>query len=213
MVWDNVLVSTPATSPTPPGWYPDPGGERQWRVWTGREWSRVTRSYGEPSTHASLSESLGLVSAVQRLVRYGVIAVFAGLGLLVSIATHWPGSAHPINATLASTLVTTSVVLLIIGSASYAVAGRELVGRWSPAVLVPFLNVLVVSSLVSHVLGETGPLRRVGVDVALLVLFVLGSRSYPLLAIIPAAVSLDLTTALTRLNGQLVGTAPANLAP
>lgn len=213
MVWDNVVVSSPAPGPTPPGWYPDPGGDRQWRVWTGRDWSRVTRPYGEPATRSSLSESLGLVSAVQRLVRYGVVAVFAGLGLLVSVAAHWPGSAHPINATLASTLVTTSVALLMIGSVSYAVAGRELVGRWSPAVLVPFFNVLVVSSLVSHVLGETGPLRRVGVDVALLVLFVLGSRSYPILAIIPAVVSLDLTTALSRLTGQLVGTAPAKLAP
>jgi len=213
VIWDNVVVSFPAANPTPPGWYPDPGGERLWRVWTGRDWSRVTRPYGDPVTRTPLSESLGLVSAVQRLVRYGVVAVFAGLGLLVSIAAHWPGSAHPINATLASTLVTTSVALLIIGSSSYAVAGRELVGRWSPAVLVPLFNVLVVSSIVSHELGETGPLRRVGVDVALLVLFVLGSRAYPVLAIIPAAVSLDLTTALSRLNGQLVGEAPANLAP
>lgn len=206
------MVSSPASGPTPPGWYPDPGGERQWRVWTGRDWSKVTRPYGDPVTRSALSESLGLVSAVQRLVRYGVVAVFAGLGLLVSVAAHWPGSPHPINATLASTLLTASMALLLIGTACYALAGRELVGRWAPALLVPGLNVLIVSSHVSHELGDAGPVWRAGVDVALLVLFILGSRTYPYLAIIPAVVSLDLTTALMRLSGELVGPVPAKPA-
>lgn len=205
-------MSSPDIGPVPPGWYPDPGAERQWRVWTGSNWSSVTRPYGEPDAPTALSESLGLVTAVQRLIRYGVVAIFAGLGLVVSIAAHLAGSAHPIDATLASTLLSTSIALLTIGTASYAFAGRELVGRWSPAVLVPGLNVLVVSSLVSRVLGESTPLRRVGVDVALIVLFILESRSYPYLALIPALVSLDLTTALTRLSHQLVGSAPPNRA-
>jgi hypothetical protein len=40
-------VSISATSPIPPGWYPDPAGARQWRVWTGTTWSDATRPYGE----------------------------------------------------------------------------------------------------------------------------------------------------------------------
>ncbi|MFI5036688.1 MAG: hypothetical protein ACHQFZ_10845 [Acidimicrobiales bacterium] len=199
--------------PVPPGWYPDPGGERQWRVWTGRDWSSMTRPYGDPAAATSLVETLGLVTAVHRLARYGVVALFAGLGLVVSVATHGPGSAHALGTTLAATLLSLALGLLAIGSASYALAGRELVGRWSPAVLVPGLNVVVVSSLISRALGETGPLRRVGVDVALIGLYLLESGPHPYLAVAPALVSWDLTTSLARLGHQLVGApAPASRA-
>jgi hypothetical protein len=202
-------VTSPVNGSVPPGWYPDPGGERQWRVWTGRGWSAVTRPYGDPVSPAPLAETLGLVTAVQYLIRYGVVATFAGLGLVVSIVAHWPGTAHPIDATLAATLLSSALALLAIGSACYSFAGRELVGRWVPAVLVPGVNVVVVSSMVSRQLGESGPLRRVAVDAALVTLYVLQSRHYPYLAVVPALVSLDLTTALTRLSRQLVGSTPS----
>ncbi len=198
-------MTSPATSPAPPGWYPDPAGERQWRVWTGRDWSVVTRSYDPEQPSAPIAESLGLVTATQRLVRYGVATVFAGLGLVVSVADHWPGTAHPINATLATTLLTVAVALIVLGTAGYAFAGRELAGRWSPILVVPGVNVIVVSSMISRRLGEVGPLRRAAANVALLALYVLESRNYPYLALLPALVSLDLMTSLTRMRSQLLG--------
>ncbi|MDE3064376.1 MAG: hypothetical protein KGJ36_01745 [Acidobacteriota bacterium] len=200
---------TSPPEPVPSGWYPDPGGERQWRVWTGREWSSATRPYGERATPGAAVESLHLVTAVHRLVRYGVVAVFAGLGLLVSVAAHWPGSAHPMDAGVATTLLSAALAMLAIGVVTYALAGRELVGRWAPSLLVPGVNVLVVSTLVSSHLGERGALRRMGVDAALLALFVLQSGAHPYLAVIPAMVTFDLTTALERLGHQLVGLMPA----
>ncbi len=207
-------MSSATTDPVPPGWYPDPGGERQWRVWTGRDWSTMTRPYEAPVPAPTLVQTLGLVTAVHRLLRYGVVALFAGLGLLESVVVHGPGTAQPINATLAATLVTTSYALIVIGTASYALAGRELVGRWSPAVIVPGLNVVVVSALTCVHLGESGPLRRVGVDAALIVLYLLGLRHHPYLAVIPAVVSLDLTTSLARLGHQLVAAgSPAGATP
>jgi hypothetical protein len=201
-------VTSPTSSPTPSGWYPDPGGARQWRVWTGRDWSSVTRPYDAPAP-VPLADALGLVVAVHRLVRYGVVAVFAGLGLVVSVATHWPGSAHALNATVAATLLSTSLALLTIGFVLYAIAGRSLVGRWTALALVPGVNVVVVSTLVSGHLGERGALRRVGVDMALVALFVAQSGAHPYLAVIPALVTADLTTSLQRLTHQLVGLIPS----
>ena len=126
-------MTSPTTNPAPPGWYPDPAGERQWRVWTGRDWSVVTRSYDPEQPSPPIAESLGLVTATQRLVRYGVATVFAGLGLVVSVADHGRGSAHPIDTTLATTLLALAVALIVLGTAGYAFAGRELAGRWTPS--------------------------------------------------------------------------------
>jgi hypothetical protein len=205
-------VSSVTADPAPPGWYPDPAGERQWRVWTGRDWSTMTRPYDAAVATTTLVQTLALVTAVHRLLRYGVVAIFAGLGLLESVVVHGPSTAQPMNATLAAILITTSYALIVIGTASYAVAGRELVGRWSLAVLVPGLNVVVVSALTCLHLGETGPLRRVGIDVALIVVYVLGVRHHPYLAVAPALVSLDLTTSLARLGHQLVAAGPTTKA-
>ena len=67
------------------------------------------------------------------------------------------------------------------------------------------MNVIVVSSIISKRLGEVGRLRRAAANVALIALYVLESRNYPYLALLPALVSLDLMTSLTRLRSQLVG--------
>jgi hypothetical protein len=207
-------VTSPGRSPAPPGWYPDPGGERQWRVWTGLDWSKVTRPYDGPSAPAPLAETLGLVSGIHRLTRYGVAAFLAGLGLVVSVGAHWPGTTDPIAPTLAATLLATALALLAIGSVGYAIAGRELAGRWSPAVLVPGLNVVVVSTTVSHLLGQVGPVRRVAADALFVVIYALRGGAHPYLAVLPALVSLDLTTSLARLEHQLVGaTVPVSGAP
>lgn len=67
-------MSSPSPSTVPPGWYPDPSGERQWRVWTGMQWSDLTRPY-RASAATSVANDLALITALHRLVRYGIVGV------------------------------------------------------------------------------------------------------------------------------------------
>ena len=181
------------TSPDspPPGWYPDPGGDRQWRVWSGARWSNLTRPYGEPVAPTSLATSLEAVRALHRLVRYGVVAVFAGLGLVVSVLAHWPGTAHPMGQPLAAILSDTGVALFAIGSVCYAFALRALEGRWTFAALVPGVNVVMLSGLMTMRVGGRSPLVRVTSEIVLLALFVAQSHAQVWLGIAPALVALD----------------------
>ncbi|MGH9020334.1 MAG: DUF2510 domain-containing protein, partial [Acidimicrobiales bacterium] len=93
---------------TPPGWYPDPSGEPRWRVWNGLDWSDVTRDYAGGDVDAT---PWPVALAVHRVARYGVAGVFAGLGLAVSVGAHWPGSAHPLNAVVAPTLLAVALTM------------------------------------------------------------------------------------------------------
>jgi Protein of unknown function (DUF2510) len=188
----------------PPGWYPDPNGQRQWRVWTGSMWSTTTRPFdvaGESAT-TRVAEAL----AAHRLERYGVGGVCAGLGLAVSVAAHWPGTAHPMNATAATALMSLAIALLAVGTASYALCGRDLLGRWVWPLVVPGVNVAAVSSLVARRLGDPGPGRRALIDVVAATTYVLLYRDYPVLALVPALVAADLALSLSRLD--LGGAAP-----
>ncbi|HUD69328.1 MAG TPA: DUF2510 domain-containing protein [Acidimicrobiales bacterium] len=44
---DADVARTPPSRP-PMGWYPDPGGTRQWRRWDGTTWSDATMPFGPP---------------------------------------------------------------------------------------------------------------------------------------------------------------------
>ena len=175
----------------PPGWYPDPSGDRQWRVWSGTRWSNLTRPFGEPVVPTSLATSLEAVRALHRLVRYGVVAVFAGLGLVVSVLAHWPGTAHPMGEPLAAILSDTGVALFAIGTACYAFALRALKGRWTFAAFVPGVNVVVLSGLMTQRVGGRSPLVRVTSEIILLALFVAQSHAQVWLGVAPALVALD----------------------
>lgn len=190
----------------PPGWYPDPSGEPRWRVWTGSQWSTTTRPFevvGETAT-----TRVALTLATHRLERYGVGGVCAGLGLAVSVAAHWPGTAHPMNATAASALMAVAVALAAVGTASYALFGRDLLGRWAWPLVVPAINVAAVSSLVTRRLGDPGPGRRALVDVMVATAYVLLYRTYPELAIVPPLLAADLALSLSRLSAAS-GATPA----
>ena len=180
---------TSADSP-PPGWYPDPGGERQWRVWSGERWSNLTRPYGEAS-RPSLAASLDAVQALHRLVRYGVVALFAGLGLVVSVLAHWPGTAHPMGQSLATVLSYGGVALFAFGTVCYAFALRALEGRWTIFAFVPGVNIVALSGLMTLRVGGRSPLVRVTSEIVLLTLFVAQSHSQVWLGIAPALVALD----------------------
>jgi len=184
-------VSLAPTSTVPPGWYPDPGGARQWRVWTGTSWSELTRPYGEPPVRTSIVTSLSLIEALHRLVRYGIVAFFSGLGLVVNVLAHWPGTAKPTPLWFANTALDTGVGLLLIGSICFSLAARELECRWTLEGLLPGINVLAVSGLVTQRLGGRSAVWRVVTEVILLAIFIGQSHTELWIGVAPALVTLD----------------------
>ncbi|MGH9019421.1 MAG: hypothetical protein ACRDV0_00150, partial [Acidimicrobiales bacterium] len=96
-----------------------------------------------------------------------------------------------------------ALTMIALGSVAYALAGREIKGRWSWDLVVPGVNVAAVSSMVTRQLGDPGPWRRAVTDVAVCALYALQYRAHPVLAFVPALVALDLSTSLARLNHRL----------
>lgn len=207
------MVSLTPSNAIPPGWYPDPSGARQWRVWTGTNWSELTRPYGEPVVSTPVAASLPLIDALYRLLRYGIVALFAGLGLVVNVLAHWPGTAKPTPFWFASTALELGIGLLLIGSLCFSFAARQLEGHWTIEAFLPGINVLVVSGLVTQRLGGRSPLWRVVTETILLALFIGQSHTELWLGVAPALVTLDhmrWTSALVdRLAGPPVKSLPA----
>jgi hypothetical protein len=185
-------VSVPSTNAVPAGWYPDPGGLRQWRVWTGTSWSDLTRPYGDPIIPRP-SPPHSLVLALRRVQGVGIIGVIGGLGLLVSVLAHWPGTSHPEAQWFADVASNSAVALLAVGATTCAFGVRELEGRWSLAAVVPGLNLFYASALVNRRLGLR-PNWRIVSEVVLLVAFVISARQDLWFALAPAIVAyLELT--------------------
>jgi hypothetical protein len=185
-------VSAASVDAVPPGWYPDPGGLRQWRVWTGTNWSDLTRPYGEPVA-ARPTPPLSLMLALRRVQNLGIVGVVGGLGLLVSVLAHWPGSSHPEPQWFADVASNIAVALLAVGATTCAFGVRELEGRWSLAAVVPGLNLFYASALVNRRLGLR-PNWRIVSEVVLLVAFVFSARQDLWFALAPAIVAyLELT--------------------
>ncbi len=201
----STLPSTP-----PPGWYPDPAGDRQWRVWTGAQWSQLTRPYGLLAD-GDLGSRLTLIQALHRLVRVGIVGLFAGLAIVVGVLAHWPGTAHPVTPTFALIALDAGLALLIIGTACFAFAGRELVGRWSPWTFVPGVNLMVVNALVTQRLGGR-PGRRVASESILIAIFIAQFHVQPWLCIAPAIVAVGqsswTTSLIEHLSGPATGSSP-----
>jgi hypothetical protein len=174
--------------PVPSGWYPDPSGARQWRVWTGTQWSELTRPYGERAPAPSIVSDLSLIQALHRLVRYGIAGDFAGISILVSVLAHWPGTAHPVSEWFAVAASNVAVALILVGSACFAFAARELEGHWTPWALIPGVNLIAVNTVVTRRLGGQ-PLRRVGAEVVLMVLFVAQFHAEVWLCVAPVIVA------------------------
>lgn len=174
--------------PVPTGWYPDPSGGRQWRVWTGTQWSELTRPYGEVATAPSIVSDLSLIQALHRLVRYGIAGDFAGISILVSVLAHWPGTAHPVSEWFAVAACNVAVALILVGSACFAFAARELEGHWTPWAFIPGVNLVAVNAVVTRRLGGK-PLRRAGAEVVLMVLFVAQFHAEVWLCVAPVIVA------------------------
>jgi hypothetical protein len=181
------------TNQIPPGWYPDPSGERQWRVWNGSQWSDLTRPYGEhimpPATSSLTTTDLVALSALRRLTQFGVVAYYTGFAMLVSVIAHWPGSAHPEPARFASAALGVAVGLTVIGTLSFAVVVHALQGHWSFGGVVPLVNTFVASHLMSLRIGITNGPFRLGADVLITVGFIVLSPAQPWVGIALAGVA------------------------
>jgi hypothetical protein len=117
------------------------------------------------------------------LVRFGIVAVFSGLGLVVSVLAHWPGTRHPTPLWFAESASDLGVGLLVVGSVLFAFALRELAGRWTPLAFIPAVNIFAVEALVSARLSARSATRRVIADVVLLLLFIVEAHSAPWLTL------------------------------
>ena len=204
-------MSLTSPSTAPPGWFPDPGGAPQWRVWTGTNWSELTRPYPTAAPLVPLAAKLPLIGALHRLVRYGVGAVFAALALVVGVLGHWPGTANPTPLWFAVTAASAGVGLLVIGTVCFTFAVRELAGRWTVAAFVPGVNVMVASSLVARRLGTRSSVQRVVAETVLLALFLAQAHAQPWLVVAPVLVAFNHMTSTSTLVDQLAG--PSLTAP
>jgi hypothetical protein len=123
----------------------------------------------------------------------GIVGVLGGLGLLVSVLAHWPGTAHPAPEWFALVASNAAVALLAVGTTVCAFGVKELEGRWSLAAFLPGMNLFVASALVNRRLGMR-PTWRIISEIVLLVVFTVSSRDDLWLCIGPVIVAyLELT--------------------
>jgi len=197
-------VSLSSPNAVPPGWYPDPSGSRQWRVWTGTQWSEATRPYGEALETPRLAANLALAQTMRRVLRAGVVGVVGGLGLLVSALAHWSGTANPAPRWFLLSALDLAVALLVVGSVVCAFGVKELKGRWSLEAFVPGANLFFASALVAKRLGRNQTWRVLS-EVVLLVLFAISLHADLWLAIGPMIVAYIETSWFAALVDQLNG--------
>jgi hypothetical protein len=180
-------------------------------VWTGLQWSDLTRSYGAPAA-ASVAANLALITALHRLVRYGIVGVYAGLAVVVGVLAHWPGTAHPASRAFAVIASDAGMALIVIGTVSVAFAARELTGRWSAWALVPGVNLMGVNALVTRRLGGR-PGRRVVSETVLLALFIVQFHVQPWLAVAPVIVAVGQSQWTSSLIERLTGSTSRASSP
>jgi hypothetical protein len=163
----------------------------------------VVRVDGEAAPAPSIATDLSLIQALHRLVRYGIAGNFAGIGILVSVLAHWPGTAHPVSEWFAVSASNVAVALLLIGSACFAFAARELEGHWTPWAFVPGVNLFMVNVVVTQRLGGR-PLRRVGAEVVLMALFIAQFHADTWLCVAPVIVAAGQSQWVTTLIDHLL---------
>ena len=180
---ENNSVNIPRAS-VPPGWYPDPAGLRQWRVWNGTTWSDVTRPYGplETPTHADSRfdpAELETLGSLRRLTQFGIFAYYTGLALMVSVVSHWPGRSDPLSARFANAAFSVALGLIVIGTLSFATCVRDLRGRWTWDAVLPVVNTFAAAYWMSRRLCFEGFEWRLGADALITFGFVFLNASQP----------------------------------
>jgi hypothetical protein len=209
-LWETISMSN-ITDPVPPGWYPDPSGARQWRVWNGTQWSDVTRPYGDqipPLAAKGVFDGsrLDTLGAMRRLTQFGIVAYYAGFALLVSLITHWPGRAHAVSARFAGATLGAAVGLIVIGTLSFASSVRGLRGRWTLDAVIPVINTFAASYWMSRQLGLKGFEFRLFADALITTGFVLLCSSQPWVGIALAGVAFTQLARAYLVIDQIVAT-------
>lgn len=178
-----------STNLTPNGWYPDPSGQPQWRVWTGSKWSTLTRPYGSssPSTPRIVG-SLSRVQAIARVRYLATLGYFGGLNLLASLIRSWPKGSHPFSDFWLLPLLGLACSLLIIAWTVSAQAVRTFQDNWTIWALLPLGNLLIVMGLIRKDLF--GPLARSNSgDLVGLAMWLFVATSSPISGIITALIA------------------------
>ncbi|MBW4031008.1 MAG: DUF2510 domain-containing protein [Acidobacteria bacterium] len=200
-----------STGQVPAGWYPDPSGERQWRVWNGSDWSHVTRPYGEVATPTSPVhfgvDDLATLGTLRRLTQFGILAYYTGFALLISLIAHWPGRAHPVSPRFASATLGAAIGLTLIGALAFAATVRALRGRWTLDAVIPVLNTFTASRWMSRRLELVNAGPRQLIDVLLTVGFILLCPTQPWVGVALASVAFNQLARTYALIDQLSGPA------
>jgi hypothetical protein len=130
-------VSDPDPSAPPAGWYPDPAGQRQWRIWNGRAWTERVRPYGEPP--GAWPDRLARLRAQDRLM-VASIAYYGGLGALVDAYHHRPGTRLGLSAGDYDVIVVVALGAWFLGHLAYTRAAITVCARRPWLAGVPLLN-------------------------------------------------------------------------
>jgi len=139
------------------------------------------------------SNVFSLVLALRRVLNVGIVGILGGLGLLVGVLAHWPGTAHPAPEWFVVAATAAAAGLLALGSTVCAIGVRELEGHWSLGAFLPGMNLFVASALVNRRLGLR-PTWRIISEIVLLVVFASSSRDDLWLCVGPVIVAyLELT--------------------
>lgn len=206
---------SPLSAQIPPGWYPDPAGQRQWRVWNGSAWSDVTRPYGEsvavPATPRIGVAELTVLGSLRHLSQFGILAYYTGFALLTGLVAHWPGRVDPVSPRVASATLGAAIGLTLIGAISFAACVRALRGRWTLDALLPIINTFAAALWMSRFLGLTKPSPRILIDALLTMGFVVLCPTQPWVGIALASVAFNQLLRTYALTDQLSG--PAQRAP
>lgn len=139
------------------------------------------------------------------------MGVVGGLGLLVGLLAHWPGTAHPVPQWFALVASQLAVALLLVGTVVCAFGVKELEGHWTFGAFVPGVNFFIASALVTQRLGRFRAWRLFS-EVVLLVVFALSARANLWLFVGPMVVAYVETSWLAALIDQLSGPTTINEA-
>lgn len=202
-----------STGHVPAGWYPDPSGERQWRVWNGSTWSNVTRPYGELTSKVAPVrfgvDELATLGTLRRLTQFGILAYYVGFAFLISLIGHWPGRAQPVSPRFASAAMGAAIGLTLIGSIAFATSVRALRGRWTLDAVIPVVNTFVAAWCMSRELALGGAGPRLAIDGLLTLGFVILCPTQPWVGVALASVAFNQLARTYALIDRLSGPTPA----
>jgi hypothetical protein len=105
-----------------------------------------------------------------------------GMALLVGTLAHLKGSAHPAPSAFVIASTSAAIALLLIGTISYGVASRALVGYWTLWAVIPGVNVFYFTWLSTVQLGGRPGTRLLSTAI-FVVIFCSQFRTEPWLAI------------------------------